>query len=144
MQLVRRNRRRYGGYIVHAGVAVALIGVAGSTSFQHSREATIGPGQSVNVDGYRVTYLRPTAAASSEKISLGAWLGSSKGGRRVATLHTELRPLRLPGCAAPIGPLLRRRLDREPGRAAVIADAGHLYTVISPNITPLAPAGRPG
>ena len=42
--LVRRNRRRYGGYIVHAGVAVALVGVAGSTSFQHQRYATLAPG----------------------------------------------------------------------------------------------------
>ena len=29
VQLIRRNRRRYGGYIVHAGLAVLLIGVAG-------------------------------------------------------------------------------------------------------------------
>ena len=42
--LVRRNRRRYGGYIVHAGVALALIGVAASTSFQHSRTANLIPG----------------------------------------------------------------------------------------------------
>src|ERR1700760_1766668 len=45
--LVARNRRRYGGYIVHAGVAIALIGVAASTSFQHQRTATLRPGQSV-------------------------------------------------------------------------------------------------
>ncbi len=37
-QLVRRNRRRYGGYIVHAGLAVLLIGVAASSSFQHSHD----------------------------------------------------------------------------------------------------------
>ena len=32
--LVRRNRRRYGGYIAHFGFAVMLIGVAASSSFQ--------------------------------------------------------------------------------------------------------------
>ena len=37
VQLIRRNRRRYGGYIVHAGLAVLLIGVAASSSFQHSQ-----------------------------------------------------------------------------------------------------------
>ena len=36
--IVSRNRRRYGGYIVHAGVAVLLIGVAASSSCQHSRQ----------------------------------------------------------------------------------------------------------
>jgi cytochrome c-type biogenesis protein CcmF len=87
--LVRRNRRRYGGYIVHAGVAVALIGVAASTSFQHSRYATLAPGQSARIDGYQIKYVRPTATASPQKISLGAVLAVYKGGHRVTTLHTS-------------------------------------------------------
>jgi cytochrome c-type biogenesis protein CcmF len=86
--LVRRNRRRYGGYIVHAGVAVALIGVAASTSFQHSRYATLAPGQSAMIDGYHVRYVAPTAHVNYEKISLGAVLSVSKGGHHVATLRT--------------------------------------------------------
>ena len=36
--VVARNRRRYGGYIVHAGIAVLLIGIAASSSFQTNRE----------------------------------------------------------------------------------------------------------
>src|SRR2546430_924040 len=36
--LVRRNRRRYGGYIVHLGMAVLFVGVAASSSFQHASE----------------------------------------------------------------------------------------------------------
>ncbi|MFL5860814.1 MAG: heme lyase CcmF/NrfE family subunit [Solirubrobacteraceae bacterium] len=87
--LVRRNRRRYGGYIVHAGVAVALVGVAASTSFQHSRYASLRPGQSVHLDGYTVKYVRPTASASAQKISFGAALAVSKNGHRVTTLHTS-------------------------------------------------------
>jgi cytochrome c-type biogenesis protein CcmF len=86
--LVRRNRRRYGGYTVHAGLAVLLIGVAGSSSFQHSRYATLKPGQSANIDGYTIRYLRPTASASAQKITFGAMLGVSKGGHHVTTLHT--------------------------------------------------------
>jgi cytochrome c-type biogenesis protein CcmF len=86
--LIRRNRRRYGGYLVHAGVAVALIGVAASTSFQHSRYATLAPGQSAKIDGYNVRYVRPTARVNYEKISLGAVLNVSKGGHHVATLRT--------------------------------------------------------
>jgi cytochrome c-type biogenesis protein CcmF len=89
VQLVRRNRRRYGGYIVHAGLAVALIGVAASTSFEHSRYATMRPGQSARIDGYTVRYVRPTASATAQKISLGAQLAISKGGRRVALLSTS-------------------------------------------------------
>ena len=41
VSLVRRNRRRYGGYIVHVGIAVLFVGVAASSSFQHASE--VGP-----------------------------------------------------------------------------------------------------
>src|SRR5205085_1350771 len=66
LRLVRRNRRRYGGYIVHAGLAVLLIGVAASSSFQHSRDVTLGPGQRASVDGYLVQYVRPTMSATAQ------------------------------------------------------------------------------
>ena len=36
--MVSRNRRRYGGYIVHAGIAVLLVGIAASSSFQTNRD----------------------------------------------------------------------------------------------------------
>ena len=42
--LFARNRRRYGGYVVHAGVAVLLIAVAASSSFQTSRDLRLRPG----------------------------------------------------------------------------------------------------
>src|SRR4051812_35841316 len=38
LALVRRNRRRYGGYVVHVGMAVLFVGVAASSSFQHAVE----------------------------------------------------------------------------------------------------------
>ncbi len=86
--LVRRNRRRYGGYLVHLGIAVLLIGVAASSSFQHSRELFLSPGQSAIVDGYRFDYVRPTEATLASKISFGAVLRVSKGGHYVTTLRT--------------------------------------------------------
>jgi cytochrome c-type biogenesis protein CcmF len=89
VSLVRRNRRRYGGYTVHAGLAVLLIGVAASQSFQHSRYATMKPGQSANIDGYTIRYARPTATPSPEKISFGAVLDVAKNGHHVTTLHTS-------------------------------------------------------
>jgi cytochrome c-type biogenesis protein CcmF len=92
--LVRRNRRRYGGYVVHAGIAVLFIGVAASSSFQHVVEAGLSPGQSARVGAYDVRYARPTATISpandaahtGSTLSLGAVLDVSRGGRHVATL----------------------------------------------------------
>jgi cytochrome c-type biogenesis protein CcmF len=87
--LVRRNRRRYGGYTAHLGIAVLLIGVAASSSFQHSRDVVLKPGQSTTVDGYRFLYVRPTEATLPSKIEFGAVLSISKGGHHVVTLRTE-------------------------------------------------------
>ncbi len=93
--LVRRNRRRYGGYVVHLGIAVLFIGVAASSSFQHASELGLSPGQSTRVGAYTVRYVRPTAtitprydaAHTGSTLSLGAVIDVSKGGRHVATLN---------------------------------------------------------
>jgi cytochrome c-type biogenesis protein CcmF len=92
--LVRRNRRRYGGYIVHVGIAVLFVGVAASSSFQHATELSLNPGQSAHVGAYTFRYVRPTAAVTprydpahtGSTLSLGAVIDVSRGGRRVATL----------------------------------------------------------
>jgi cytochrome c-type biogenesis protein CcmF len=85
--LVARNRRRYGGYIVHAGLAVSLIGVAASTAFQHVRDARLVPGRAIAVAGYDVRYVAATTTVSPEKLSLGAVLDVRRDGRHVATLR---------------------------------------------------------
>src|ERR1039458_455053 len=93
--LVRRNRRRYGGYIVHIGIAVLFVGVAASSSFQHTVEPTLSVGQSSRVGAYAVRYVRATATVSPSNdaahtgstLSLGAVLDVSKHGRHVATLY---------------------------------------------------------
>jgi cytochrome c-type biogenesis protein CcmF len=95
LALVRRNRRRYGGYIVHIGIAVIFIGVAASSSFQHASELGLSPGHSTRVGAYTIRYLRPTAtitpkndaAHTGSTLSLGAVLDVSKAGRHVARLN---------------------------------------------------------
>jgi cytochrome c-type biogenesis protein CcmF len=52
--LTWRNKRRYGGYVIHLGVVCMAIGIAGSTSFQQEVEATLQPGQTMDIGGYRL------------------------------------------------------------------------------------------
>jgi cytochrome c-type biogenesis protein CcmF len=54
--LFGRNRRRYGGYVVHLGIAIIGIGVIGSTVFQQQTQRTIGIGQSLALGGYQLRY----------------------------------------------------------------------------------------
>jgi len=72
VQLVRRNRRRYGGYLVHAGIAVLFLGVAASSAFVKQRDVRLSPGESVSVGGYDVTYLKPTAQLGGDSGGTGA------------------------------------------------------------------------
>ena len=44
VNLVRRNRRRYGGYLVHVGIAVLFVGVAASSAFRDARDVRLSPG----------------------------------------------------------------------------------------------------
>jgi cytochrome c-type biogenesis protein CcmF len=135
-QLVRRNRRRYGGYVVHAGLAVLLIGVAASTSFQHSRYASLKPGQSARVDGYDVRYVRPTASATSAKISLGAVLRISKGGHQVTTLDT--RHELYPSQDASLGPIGRFFNGSDETRIGLKSGPTRdIWTVVNPSLQPL-------
>jgi cytochrome c-type biogenesis protein CcmF len=91
LAVTSRNRRRYGGYIVHVGVIVLLIGVAASSSFQTKRDVSLRPGESAVVDGRTVTYKRPTVGVSNEDIAFGAVLDVDKGGRRIAVLEPSRR-----------------------------------------------------
>jgi cytochrome c-type biogenesis protein CcmF len=54
--LVARNRRRYGGYVVHAAVVLLAIGVAGSSAYQTVREGRLHPGDSMSVAGNRLVF----------------------------------------------------------------------------------------
>jgi cytochrome c-type biogenesis protein CcmF len=53
--LVGRNKRRYGGYIVHVGIVLFFIGVAGQ-SYKQSKEILLKPGESTTIDRYTVSY----------------------------------------------------------------------------------------
>lgn len=93
VSLVRRNRRRYGGYFVHLGIVILFVGVAASSAFQKSHDARLSVGQSTTVDGYTVKYARATAAVADDPkgtnaiLSLGAVLDVSKNGKHVTTLY---------------------------------------------------------
>jgi len=94
-QLVVRNRRRYGGYIVHAGIAILFVGVAASSAFQHESTTSLSPGQSAKVGGYTVTYRKPSAQFLSDRsgtgapVSLGAVMDVRRGSK-----HWTMRPAR--------------------------------------------------
>jgi cytochrome c-type biogenesis protein CcmF len=89
LAVVSRNRRRYGGYIVHIGIAVLLIGIAASSSFQTNRDLRLRPGESAVVDGRTVTYERPTVAVDERAFTFGAVLDVEQDGERFELLPSR-------------------------------------------------------
>jgi len=55
VQLVRRNNRRYGGYIVHLAIILIGAGVVGSHVYQQEAQAALQPGQTLTLGGYTLT-----------------------------------------------------------------------------------------
>ncbi len=142
VQLVRRNRRRYGGYIVHVGVSVLFAGVAASSAFQAAHDVQLGVGQTTKVGGYDITYVKPTGnlvAANNgrlEKIDLGAVMRVSRHGKTVGTLHTEKSyfPTEDPSLG-PISRFFEGEATSEVGlRAGLRRD---VWSAISPNVRDL-------
>jgi cytochrome c-type biogenesis protein CcmF len=66
MTLMRRNPRRYGGYLIHLGITVIGIGVIGSTLFQVETQRTLAVGESLQIGGYTMRYDNLVAGAVSE------------------------------------------------------------------------------
>src|SRR5438105_235209 len=54
LQLTRRNTRRYGGYLVHIGVIIVAIGLAGA-AFNQEKEQELGNGDAMTIGSYTLT-----------------------------------------------------------------------------------------
>ena len=72
LRLAGRNRRRYGGYLVHAGIAILFLGVAASSAFVDQRDVRLSPGETFKTGDYTVTYVRPTARLGGDAAGTGA------------------------------------------------------------------------
>jgi cytochrome c-type biogenesis protein CcmF len=89
--LIARNRRRYGGYIVHLAVVLLVVGVAASGAYGTTREAALSRGQSMQVAGYTLRYLGLHQTKGPNYTDIAARLAVSRGGQSVGTLAPARR-----------------------------------------------------
>jgi cytochrome c-type biogenesis protein CcmF len=90
VQLTRRNTRRYGGYIVHFGVVVIFIGIAGS-AFNQSKEEELGFKQNLNIGPYRIECQSYSQDSNANYDTEYALLDVYRGGKKVTQLAPEKR-----------------------------------------------------
>jgi cytochrome c-type biogenesis protein CcmF len=89
-QLTRRNMRRYGGYVVHFGVVLVVIGLAGA-AFNRDVEQTIGKGDKVSIGRYTLIGEEYTDDDNANYISQAALLEVYKDGKFLTRLNPEER-----------------------------------------------------
>jgi cytochrome c-type biogenesis protein CcmF len=85
--LVARNRRRYGGYVVHAAIVLLLVGAVGIGGFSSSREARLAPGESTQVGDYRVVYTGSSQERGANAQEVRANLDVYRGEELVGTMQ---------------------------------------------------------
>jgi cytochrome c-type biogenesis protein CcmF len=138
-RVVSRNRRRYGGYIVHAGIAILLIAVAASSSFQTSRDVRLRPGDTAQVGDNTVTYVKPTSYidAKEQRLNFGAVLAVERDGKPFTTLTPSRNYYSSTSSGPTIEGFFEGEATSEVGRES--GPGGDLWTAMRPDLAPLDP-----
>jgi len=105
VHLTERNRRRYGGYIIHIGIVLMALGVIGIEMFQTETQGTIRPGESLSLSGYTVTFreLADFDTADGRNVAR-AVVEVTRGGKVLGELYprrdyyyAQQQPMTIPG-----------------------------------------------
>ena len=98
--LVARNRRRYGGYVVHAAVVLLAIGIAGASAYDSVAERKLARDETIVVGDYRLTFrelqeregprTRPRCVRSSTSSATAIRSGRSQAGKNAYTAERQV------------------------------------------------------
>ncbi len=83
--LVSKSRRRYGGYIVHVGIAVMFVGFVGR-AWSVDREATLKPNETYQIEEYTITYRGTRMEVDQEKRMIFADVDVARHGKHVGRI----------------------------------------------------------
>jgi len=72
VNLIAKNNRRYGGYVIHVGVIVAFVGIVGSSFFRTEVRKSVHEGDSFTIGSYTLRYLGLSEADTAHMASATA------------------------------------------------------------------------
>jgi len=84
--LVGRNKRRYGGYIVHVGIVLIFLGFAGN-GFKKDAQLLLKPGEQATVGKYTIRNDGLKVSDDGQKQATTAYLAVFEGGKQIDTLY---------------------------------------------------------
>jgi len=87
---LKQGRRRFGGYVVHAGVVVVVVAIAVSSTMGTSKELVLGVGESATVGRYSLTFLRVDQLREPHRTSLAARVAVRRGSEDIGTVSPRM------------------------------------------------------
>src|SRR5688572_6657472 len=121
---LRRGRRRFGSYIVHASMVVVIIAIAVSSSMRQETELHFTKGQTQKVSGFDLTFEGAEERQEPHRFSTMARFEVMREGKKIATLIPRMN---------------QYRTMREPiGTPDVHTTAGGDFYIALSNIDPAA------
>lgn len=83
--LFRHNNRRYGGYLVHVGILMIFVAIAGGF-FKNEADFSLNPGETFTMGQYRYTYREPSVVTTEHKTEFMALVDVFEGDKKLISL----------------------------------------------------------
>ena len=88
--LIQRNKRRYGGYIIHIGIVILYIGIMGSKGYFLLEAKSMTLGESMEVGKYKITMIDAFEKEYGNYLRSGIVFDVEKNGKRIGTMEPAL------------------------------------------------------
>lgn len=89
-QAIRRGRRRFGGYLVHAGAVIVIVSIAVSSTMRTQREVSLTRGQSATIGKYTVSYVGIETRQEPNRTATIVHVDVAKNGNLVTKLEPRM------------------------------------------------------
>jgi len=96
LTLISKAQRRYGGYVIHLGIVLIVVGVTGSMAYKSERLVALNPGESTTIGGYGLRYedytveeLNAEPETYQSRVRFATTLGVYRGDSKLSTLVAE-------------------------------------------------------
>ncbi|WP_053367448.1 heme lyase CcmF/NrfE family subunit [Bacillus sp. FJAT-27245] len=89
LKLFTKNRRRYGGYLVHIGVGVLAVGIISSQAYPLELIKTVNKGESFTIGSYELTFNSFNKVKKADRDIIFAEMGVAYKGEKLAPVHPE-------------------------------------------------------
>jgi cytochrome c-type biogenesis protein CcmF len=113
LDLFRVNPRRYGGYTAHIGIIVAAIGIAASSEFRLEREATMRPGDTLEIAEYTLRFDEMEGFNEPHRFVVAANFSIVDGEQVVGSMNPRLNYYTARGGEPITTPSVRSRVDND-------------------------------